>query len=131
VLFLYGIAASGGSAVALAAGSALGVVLGVAAASALYLGLPRIPTSRLFTVTGWLILLLAAGMAAQGAGFLVQAGVLPPLGDRLWDSSGVLSERSLVGQVLHTLIGYIAQPAGIQVLFYVGDRGTHQALWQE
>ena len=118
VLFLYGIAASGGSTVALVSGSLLGVVLGVAAGAALYLGLLRIPMSKLFAVTGWLILLLAAGMAAQGAGFLVQAGALPPLGDALWDTSEILSERTLVGQVLHTLIGYIAQPAGIQVLFY-------------
>ena len=27
--------------------------------------------------------------------------------------------RGLVGKVLHTLIGYTAQPAGIQVVFYV------------
>jgi high-affinity iron transporter len=89
------------------------------AGAALYLGLLRIPTGRLFTVTGWMILLLAAGMAAQGAGFLVQAGVLPPLGDTLWDTSDILSERSLVGQVLHTLVGYIAQPSGIQLVFYL------------
>ena len=49
----------------------------------LYLGLLRIPVSRLFTVTGWMILLLAAGLAAQGAGFLVQANLLPPLGEQL------------------------------------------------
>lgn len=119
VLFLYGIAASGGSALQLASGSLLGVVLGMIAGAALYLGLLRIPTGKLFTVTGWMILLLAAGMAAQGAGFLVQAGVLPPLGDTLWDTSNILSERSLVGQVLHTLIGYIAQPSGIQLAFYL------------
>src|SRR5690606_13690141 len=51
VLFLYGIAASGGSAVALLVGSTLGVVLGVAAAGALYFGLLKIPTSKMFTVT--------------------------------------------------------------------------------
>jgi high-affinity iron transporter len=118
VLFLYGIAASGGSSLSLLTGSLAGVVLGAAAGAALYLGLLRIPTGRLFAVTGWMILLLAAGLAAQGAGFLVQAGMLPALGDALWDSSAVLSESSIVGQVLHTLIGYIAQPEGIQVLFY-------------
>ena len=36
---------------------------------------------RLFAVTNGLILLLAAGMAAQGAGFLVQAELLPTWGD--------------------------------------------------
>src|SRR5574338_1074503 len=55
VLFLYGIAASGGSALQLASGSLLGVVLGMIAGAALYLGLLRIPTGKLFTVTGWMI----------------------------------------------------------------------------
>jgi len=37
----------------------------------------------------------------------------------LWDTSWLLSDQSLVGRVLHTLIGYTAQPAGIQLVFYV------------
>jgi high-affinity iron transporter len=74
----------------------------------------------LFSVTGWLILLLAAGMASQGAAFLLQADLLPPLGQSLWDTSFLLSEQSLTGRVLHTLIGYTAQPAGIQLVFYLG-----------
>ncbi|TMK28847.1 MAG: hypothetical protein E6G69_13260 [Alphaproteobacteria bacterium] len=74
---------------------------------------------HLFSVTGWLILLLAAGMASQGAAFLLQADLLPPLGQSLWDTSFLLSEQSLTGRVLHTLIGYTAQPAGIQVVFYL------------
>lgn len=31
----------------------------------------------------------------------------------------MLSEQSLVGQLLHALIGYVARPAGIQVIFYL------------
>ena len=65
------------------------------------------------------LLLLAAGMASQGARFLVQADLLPSLGPKLWDTSTLLSDRSLLGQTLHALIGYDARPAGIQVLFYV------------
>jgi high-affinity iron transporter len=30
-----------------------------------------------------------------------------------------LSDHSLPGRVLHTLIGYTAQPAGIQLVFYL------------
>jgi high-affinity iron transporter len=74
---------------------------------------------RLFTVTSWLILLLAAGMASQGAAFLMQANLLPSLGNELWDTSSILSERSVLGLLLHVLIGYSAQPAGIQVVFYL------------
>ncbi|HEY8873624.1 MAG TPA: FTR1 family protein, partial [Stellaceae bacterium] len=120
VLFLYGIAAAGGGGVvAMALGGALGLASGVAAGAALYFGLVRIPLRHLFSVTSWLVLLLAAGMASQGAAFLLQADLLPPLGSTLWDTSFLLSDQSLPGRVLHTLIGYTAQPAGIQLVFYV------------
>jgi high-affinity iron transporter len=120
VLFLYGIAAAGGGGVAaMALGGALGLAAGVAAGAALYLGLLRIPLRHLFSVTSWLVLLLAAGMASQAAAFLLQADLLPPLGTNLWDTSFVLSDQSLPGRVLHTLIGYTAQPAGIQLVFYL------------
>jgi high-affinity iron transporter len=120
VLFLYGIAAAGGGGVAaMVLGGALGLASGVAAGAALYFGLVRIPLRHLFSVTSWLVLLLAAGMASQGAAFLLQADLLPPLGSTLWDTSFLLSDQSLPGRILHTLIGYTAQPAGIQLVFYL------------
>ena len=120
VLFLYGIAAAGdGGSEAMAVGGLLGLLVGAASGAALYLGLVRIPLHRLFVVTSWLILLLAAGMASQGAAFLLQADLLPPLGSNLWDTSSLLAEQSIAGKVLHTLVGYTAQPAGIQLVFYI------------
>ena len=120
VLFLYGIAiASGVGATSMLAGGALGLAGGAAIGALIYFGLAAIPLRRLFTVTNWLILLLAAGMASQGAAFLMQANLLPPLGNRLWDTSSILSEKSILGLLLHVLIGYSAQPAGIQVVFYL------------
>lgn len=119
VLFLYGIAAGGGAgALAMLGGGVAGLAGGAAVGLAIYAGLMRIPMRYLFAVTTWMIILLAAGMASQGAEFLVQADLLPALGRRLWDTSGILSERQVVGQVLHTLIGYDARPSGIQLLFY-------------
>ncbi|HVA12953.1 MAG TPA: FTR1 family protein, partial [Stellaceae bacterium] len=120
VLFVYGIAAAqGGTAFALLIGGVIGMIAGVAVGTGLYLGLLTIPMRHLFTVTSWLILLLAAGMASQGAAFLLQADLLPSLGN-LWDTSGILSEQSLIGQALHALVGYVARPTGIQLVFYLG-----------
>jgi high-affinity iron transporter len=120
VLFLYGIALAGqGRALAMTVGGAVGLVLGVAAGAAIYWGLVSIPMRQLFKVTSWLVLLLAAGLASQGAAFLMQADLLPPLGSNVWDTSFLLSDQSLPGKILHTLIGYTAQPAGIQVVFYL------------
>lgn len=129
VLFLYGIAASGpGQTRELGSGFALGLIGGVALSLAMYLGLLRIPAKRLFTVTGWLILLLAAGMAAQAAAFLVQADILPPIGQAVWDTSRFLPDDSLIGKLLHTLIGYTAKPYGIQLAIYVLTIGVMLTL---
>jgi high-affinity iron transporter len=120
VLFLYGIAISTGvGGLSMLAGGALGLAAGAAIGTAISFGLLAIPLRRLFTVTSWLILLLAAGMASQGAAFLMQANLLPALGNAVWNTSAILTERSLPGLVLHVLIGYSAQPAGIQLVFYV------------
>lgn len=119
VLFLYGIASSGESATALVVGGLIGLALGAVAGWALYKGLLRLSTRHLFSITSWMILLLAAGLAAQGARFLMQAELLPAFGNTVWDTSWLLSEQSWAGLVLHTLIGYTARPAGIQVLFYL------------
>ena len=120
VLFLYGIAIAGGSSrIGMATGGALGVVAGAIAGAAIYFGLLKIPLRYLFSTTSWLILLLAAGMASQGAAFLAAADMLPSLGNDRWDTSVILTENSLVGQLAHVLIGYTARPAGIQIVFYV------------
>ena len=119
VLFAYGIAAAGTEPVTLLMGGLLGVVAGMAVGGALYLGLLRIPTRYLFAVTSGLLVLLAAGMAAQASAFLIQAGLLPAIKPVLWDTSAVLSEKSVFGQMLHTLVGYVDRPTGMQLLVYV------------
>ncbi len=119
VLFLYGISAGGGSAMQMMMGSALGLAGGMVVGFLLYTGLLRIPTALMFSVTGWLILLLAAGMAATASGYLSQAGLLPSL-KPLWDTSEFLSERSVFGQLLHIVIGYQARPTMIDMYFYFG-----------
>jgi len=124
VLFLYSLAAGGaGGFLDMAGGGVLGLAAGIAVGAALYFGLLRIPMRHLFAVTSAMILLLAAGMAAQAAAFLVQADLLPALGNQIWDSSWLLRDDSIPGRLLHSLAGYVAQPAGIQVLFYLAALG--------
>lgn len=119
VLFLNGIAAGDSGTAGMALGGAIGIATGGAAGLILYFGLLKVPVKHFFSVTGWMILLLAAGLASQAAGYLIQADILPTMGDELWDTSAFLSSQSVAGQVLHTLIGYDPQPAGVQLLFYV------------
>ena len=120
VLFLYGIAASGGTTVAaMTAGGVLGVLAGAAVSALLYFGLLAIPTRRLFAVTTGLITLLAAGLASQAVAFLQQAGYLEALSAAVWNSAWLLSEDSMLGRLLHTLIGYSEAPSGLQLVAYL------------
>ena len=118
VLFLWAIAASGAGHLGMLAGGFMGLAAGVLLGLFLYRGVLKIPMRYFFSVTGWLVLLIAAGLAAQAASFLNQAGLLPALGTNLWDSSRLLDQGSLAGQMLHVLVGYTARPSGIQLLFF-------------
>ena len=120
VLFIWAIATSGQQGANLAVGGLGGIVAGVLVGALLYRGLLRFPLRHFFSLTSWVILLLTAGLAAQAAGFLNQADLLPALGGQLWDTSHILNQASLLGQLLHTLIGYIARPSGVEIVFYVG-----------
>jgi len=120
VLFLYGIAASGENGQSgMLLGGLVGALAGVIVGYGIYAGLVRLPVRWFFNATSLLVLLLAASMASQAAHFLIQADLLPSLATPLWDTSAVLPEKSALGMVLHTLIGYESHPAGMQLVFYI------------
>jgi high-affinity iron transporter len=120
VLFLYGIAVAGGtSAVGMMAGGMLGLLAGAGMSALMYLGLLTIPARYLFSVTSSLITLLAAGLAAQAVAFLQQAGYVEALTSTVWDTSWLLSDGSLVGRLVHTLIGYTDRPSDAQLVVYL------------
>lgn len=118
-LFLYGIVANGATDINLVGGSLLGLGAGVVVGFLLFAGLSQIPLKRLFQVSGWLILFIAAGMLARGAQFLVQGGLLPSLVNPLWNTSSVISGNSLAGRSLGALLGYTPSPSLMQFLVYL------------
>ncbi len=93
VLFLYGILASGTTGMALLAGGVLGVAAGAAFTALTYFGLLAVPSRYIFSVTSWLIALLAAGLAAQSVQFLNNAGFIKVLGTTVWDTSWLLTDE--------------------------------------
>jgi high-affinity iron transporter len=125
VLFIGGsITGSGATnAASMLLAGALGLAAGAAVGVLIYSGLSRIPTRRLFTATNVLIGLLAASIASQLARALAQAGIVEHWTTPLWDSSALLAPDSALGAFLHALIGYDAQPSGVQFAFYVAVLG--------
>jgi len=130
VLFLYGIVASGTSASSVLTGGVLGLLIGAAISGLTYWGLLAIPARHIFLVTTILIALLAAGLAAQAVHFFYMAGWVNVLGTPLWDTSAWLSQNSLIGKMLQTLIGYNDQPTAMQLIAYLGTLAVMAALMQ-
>src|SRR4051794_10211711 len=99
-------------------GGVIGLFLGALTCAFTYFGLLRIPGRYLFAATSLMIAFLAAGMASQAVAFLAQADVLTALGNIVWDSSWLLSDSSIPGRALHTLIGYSDRPTAMQLVVY-------------
>jgi len=136
VLFLYGIAASSKEGWGtLLAGGALGIGAGAVLSWLIYRGLLAIPVGRLFSVTSWLVALLAAGMAGQAAALLAKVDLIPSWGFEIWDTSWLIDESSIAGRALRALIGYSDRPMGVQLAAFLfvlvvlvgGARLVHRA----
>jgi len=120
VLFLYGVAAAGNAGASdMLAGGAAGMVLGIVVALGLYQSLIHVPLRYVFLVVTCLIVLLSAGMASQGVAWLVMIDALPAWGQPIWNSSSIISEHGIIGQLLHALMGYDDRPSGMQALTFV------------
>ena len=63
-------------------------------------------------------MLLVAGLMSQAAAYLSAAGYFANMSDIVWDSSWLLADGSVAGQILQVLVGYTAQPSLIQLVFY-------------
>ena len=58
-------------------------------------------------------------MATQAVAFLERANWLNSLDRVAWDSGWLISDRSIAGRALHTLIGYTDQPTQMQLVVYI------------
>lgn len=120
VLFLYGVYTTGDASIYdLVFGLIGGTIVGSLTGVVMYYGLIRIPVKQLFSISGWLLAFLAAGMVAKGIGHLVAAEILPAMLNPIWNTSSILSQKSAIGRFLSVLLGYQDQPSGIQVMFYL------------
>jgi high-affinity iron transporter len=69
-----------------------------------------------FRVSEIVLLLLAGALFVSGIEKLISLDVLPPLIDRLWDTSAVVDDSGRIGGLLAALTGYRARPALLPLL---------------
>jgi high-affinity iron transporter len=65
-----------------------------------------------------LVIMVGGSMMSQATQFLIQADWLPAT-EPVWDSSHIISEHSLPGQLLYALMAYEATPTLSQLLVYI------------
>ncbi|SMY34311.1 FTR1 family iron permease [Photobacterium andalusiense] len=119
VLFLSGILASTHDVNSVILGAVFGFGAGLIISIILYFGIINIPTKYFFTSTTWLITLVTAGLASSAWGILEQIDLAPYLVSSVWNTGNILSEKSILGQILQTLIGYKASPSGSELIVYI------------
>jgi high-affinity iron transporter len=99
------------------AGSAIGAGIGLSVGAVFYYAILSLHGRAAAIVGAFLLSLVAAGMASQAAQLLIQADWLPSHYP-VWDTSWLIDEQSVTGQLLYALIGYEATPTALQVAIH-------------
>lgn len=99
-------------------GTILGVGTAVLLSWTLFATTVRLDLRRFFQVTGFLLILFAAGLFAHGIHEFTEVGWIPAIIEHVWNLDNVISESSLLGQLLSTLFGYNSSPTLTEMLAY-------------
>ena len=99
-------------------GSSIGAGSGLSIGVIVYYLIVNLPFVYGVRLAFFILVLIAGGMVSQATQMLLQANLimsqLP-----IWDTSKIVSEQSIVGQVLFAMMGYEATPTPLQVSLYV------------
>jgi high-affinity iron transporter len=103
-----------------AVGGLLGLVCSVILGVAVYQSGRRLNLRLFFTLTGWLVLIIAAGLSARGVAWLQEAQVLPTFWWPVWDLHLTpIIGYGTVAQFLSGLLGWNPRPSIEEVSAWV------------
>jgi high-affinity iron transporter len=97
-------------------GAVSGILVAVVLGYLVYRGALRINLSTFFTVTGALLIVVAAGVLAYGVHDLQEAGILPGLASKAFDVSATVPPDSWYGTLLKGTVNFQPDPTVLQVL---------------
>jgi high-affinity iron transporter len=101
------------------AGAVIGLIAAVILGVAIYLGGVRINLSRFFRVTGFVLVLVAAGLLATSAHTAHEAGWLNALQGEALDLTWLVQPGTVSGSLLTGMLGLQPRPTEIEVLLYL------------
>jgi high-affinity iron transporter len=118
VLFMIPILSFNGTGIDIVLGGVLGLVIAVAVGWAIFAAGVRINLRRFFTITGTVLIFVAAGLVAFAIAEFGEAGLIANTG-RAFDLNRILPDNGPIGSVLRGLFGYRSAPTPLEVVGYL------------
>ena len=100
-------------------GAIAGLVVALGIAFGIYKMGAKFNIGRFFRILGVLLLVFAAGLLSNAVANLQELGWLPFGTQTLWDSSNVLAQSSVGGDLLHSFFGYADHPTVLQAAVWL------------
>ena len=111
-------------------GSLTGLGISVGLGLLIYYGVKNINLAKFFKVTNVILILFVAGLITYGIHELIEAGVVNPIIQEVWNIKHILPEKfpdgnpltpewlEIVGSLLKALFGYNANPSLLEIIIY-------------
>lgn len=99
-------------------GAALGLGTALLLGWSIFASLVKLDLRRFFQVTGFLLILFAAGLVAHGVHEFNEIGLIPPVIEHIWNANAFLPAESILGQFMKALFGYNPTPSLTEILAY-------------
>jgi high-affinity iron transporter len=118
-LFFFTAAQAAGQTTEPLIGFLLGIAVAVVLAYLIYRGAVRLNLGRFFTVTGALLIFVAAGILAYGVHDLQEAAILPGLNTLAFDVSAAVPPDSWYGTLLKGVFNFSPQTTVLEAIVWV------------
>lgn len=111
-------------------GSMIGLGFSVGIGLLVFYGVKKINLANFFKTTNIILILFAAGLITYGIHELIEAGVINPIIEEVWNIKHILPEKfpdgnvltpewlEIIGTLLKTLFGYNANPSLLEIIVY-------------
>jgi len=101
-------------------GTLIGLTVALIAGVLIYVFAVRLDVKSVFDTTSALLIVFAAGLVAHSVHEFQEIGWLSVLTSTAWNTEALLSNSSMVGSLLRSLVGYNAKPSWLEVVMYIG-----------
>ena len=110
--------------------SVIGLGISILIGLLIYYGVKTIDLSKFFKITNVILILFAAGLITYGIHEFIEAGVVNPIINEVWNIKHILPESfpdgnpatpewlEIIGSLLKALFGYNANPSLLEIIIY-------------